>query len=345
MDFSQKEEERLTLRDRDLLVCEGGDIGRTAMWRGALVQCYYQNHLHRLRRKADDIVPEFVMCWMEFAVSRRRLYEGAGNKTTIPNLSKSRLAEFRIPLPAPEEQRAIARVLRVVQRAKEACEQILDATRQLEQSLLRHLFTFGTVPVAQVSHVLLQDTEVGAAPAHWSAGTLGGFFTLQRGFDLPQQDRRPGSVPIVSSSGMSGFHDEAKVNGPGVVTGRYGTIGAVYYIEKDFWPLNTTLFVREFGDNDPRFVAFFLKTLNLASFNDKTSVPGINRNHVHAMKVAVPPLLEQREIARQLAAVDASLAAGEARRAAVAALYTSLLDHLMTGRVRVPFDGLREGAA
>ena len=78
----------------------------------------------------------------------------------------------------------------------------------------------------------------------WSELPLGDVITLQRGFDLPSQDRNPGNVPIVSSSGVSDYHSEVGVKGPGVVTGRYGTIGQVFFIKEDYWPLNTTLWVK-----------------------------------------------------------------------------------------------------
>lgn len=83
--------------------------------------------------------------------------------------------------------------------------------------------------------------------SEWRDVTLGDVVELKRGYDLPAADRHSGTIPIVSSSGRSGFHDEAKVKGPGVVTGRYGTLGQVFYIEEDFWPLNTSLYVRERG--------------------------------------------------------------------------------------------------
>jgi len=108
----------------------------------------------------------------------------------------------------------------------------------------------------------------------------------------------------VSSSGVTGSHAVPKVKGPGVVTGRYGTLGEVFYIREDFWPLNTSLYVQDFKGNDPRFVAYFLGHLDLASRNAAGAVPGINRNHLHAMDVHVPRVQEQRRIAAVLAAYD-----------------------------------------
>src|SRR5215203_5739861 len=133
--------------------------------------------------------------------------------------------------------------------------------------------------------------------AGWTSCKLGDVVTLQRGFDLPKKNRTDGSVPIVSSSGVSGHHDTPKVAGPGVVTGRYGTLGEVFYIEEDFWPLNTTLYVRDFKGNDPRFLSYFLQTLNLAHQNAAGAVPGLNRNALHLLPVKVPPLSDQRRIA------------------------------------------------
>jgi type I restriction enzyme S subunit len=135
-------------------------------------------------------------------------------------------------------------------------------------------------------------------------GHLGEFMELKRGYDLPTDKRHPGAIPIVSSSGPSGFHNEARVTGPGVVTGRYGTVGTVFYVKEDFWPLNTSLYVKDFKGNATRFIYYFLQTIDWESFNDKSGVPGINRNHVHEATVAIPALPEQNDIASLLGALD-----------------------------------------
>ena len=139
----------------------------------------------------------------------------------------------------------------------------------------------------------------------WRDCVLGDVVELKRGYDLPQQDRHAGKVAIISSSGPSGFHDEAKVKGPGVVTGRYGTLGEVFYVREDFWPLNTTLYVRDFKGNDRRFISYFLRGLDFFAYSDKAAVPGLNRNHLHQAPVSVPSDLdEQRAIAHILGTLD-----------------------------------------
>lgn len=140
--------------------------------------------------------------------------------------------------------------------------------------------------------------------SEWLTVKLGDVITLKRGYDLPERDRIPGNVPIVSSSGISGYHNEAKVKAPGVVTGRYGTLGEIYYLTEDFWPHNTTLYVKDFKGNHPQFISYFLRSIGLASQSGAAAVPGVNRNHLHMIKVTVPDPQTQRRIAAILSAYD-----------------------------------------
>lgn len=139
----------------------------------------------------------------------------------------------------------------------------------------------------------------------WRQCELGEVIELKRGYDLPKRRRRAGAFPVVSSSGPTDFHSESKVRGPGVVTGRYGTLGRVYFVRENFWPLNTTLYVRDFRGNDPRFINYFLQGVNFWAYSDKAAVPGLNRNHLHREVVRLPATVEeQRAIAHVLGTLD-----------------------------------------
>ena len=337
MHFGPKEQQRLVLKPGDLLTCEGGDVGRTAIWRGELEQCFHQNHVHRLRTQRPDVEPEFYMRWMEEAITQLGLYAGAHNTTTIPNLSKNRVAGFAVPHPPLPEQRAIVSVLRTVQGAKEACEQVLAATRQLKQSLLHHLFTYGPVPLAHAAHIWQRELESGVFPSTWMVKRFDEFATLQRGQDLARWEFKSGTVPVIGATTIIGYHDTANVKGPGVTVVRSGSsAGKPLFIERDFWAHNVVLYVKDFHGNDTKFVFYMLGALGLTKFRTGVAVPTLNRNTFSGIQIAVPPLPDQREIAAQLAAVDAKLAAEESRRAALAVLFLSMLHHLMTGKVRLP---------
>ena len=170
--------------------------------------------------------------------------------------------------------------------------------------------------------------------AIWKIDELGEFVTLKRGYDLPQQKRKNGEIPIFSSSGVTGTHNEAMVEAPGVITGRYGTIGEVFFAETSFWPLNTTLYVENFHENDEKFVYYFLKTLEWNKFASASAVPGINRNTVHKEIVRFPDFETQQKIASVLSTIDKKIAVNKAindnLEQQAAALFSSLYNRSNT---------------
>jgi type I restriction enzyme S subunit len=135
--------------------------------------------------------------------------------------------------------------------------------------------------------------------------TLGELINLQRGYDLTESQRRPGSVPIVGSAGVHGYHDTARVKGPGVTLGRSGaSFGKTTFIREDFWPHNTTIFVTDFKGNDPLFISYLLQSLDFSSLNSGSAQQSLNRNFVYPVPVRKFPLPAQRRIASILSAYD-----------------------------------------
>ena len=138
----------------------------------------------------------------------------------------------------------------------------------------------------------------------WREVKLGDVVTFQRGFDLPKVNRTNGEYPLMVSNGQDGTHNEYKVKAPCVVTGRSGTIGKVFLVKENCWPLNTTLWVKDFHGHDIYFVYYFLKTLSFEKYNAGSGVPTLNRNHIHPLPVKIPPLSEQKAIAEVLSSLD-----------------------------------------
>ena len=139
---------------------------------------------------------------------------------------------------------------------------------------------------------------------NWKSLRFRDFVTLQRGFYLPKSQMDNGDVPVLGSQCVIGFHNEAKVEPPGVVTGRSGTLGLVQYTGQPYWPHNTALWVRDLKGNDPRFVYYKLQTLHLERFNGGVSVPTLNRNVLDTLPLEIPVLSEQKRIASILSAYD-----------------------------------------
>lgn len=138
----------------------------------------------------------------------------------------------------------------------------------------------------------------------WHECSLGEVVKLQRGHDLPERARVAGAVPVVSSSGVTGWHNVAKAEPPGVVTGRYGTIGEVFFIEEPYWPLNTSLYVVDFKGNDPRFVSYLLRNILRNYQTEKAAVPGVDRNVLHQLPVKSAKRSTQLRVVEFLAAYD-----------------------------------------
>ena len=138
----------------------------------------------------------------------------------------------------------------------------------------------------------------------WTELQFKDFVTLQRGFDLPKSRMVDGFVPVLGSKSIIGFHNEAKVEAPGVVTGRSGTLGLVQYSEQSFWPHNTALWIKDFKGNSPRFVYYKLQTLNLERFNGGVSVPTLNRNVLDTLPVKIPKRTIQDRITSILSTYD-----------------------------------------
>lgn len=137
---------------------------------------------------------------------------------------------------------------------------------------------------------------------------LGDVVNFKRGYDLPESARRPGPYPVISSAGISGLHDQYKVRGEGLVTGRYGTLGEMHYYNGEYWPHNTALYVTDFKGNVAKYVYYLLSCLGRMGTGDKSTVPGVNRNDLHEIKIPViNDKTEQKEIADVLSAIDAKI--------------------------------------
>ncbi len=319
----------------------------------------------RLVPNPNRLTPDFLFYFLktQFTLLNRRT-----TGSTIPHVNKTVFETLPLPLPPLAEQRAIAGVLRTVQAAREACERRLAATRQLKQSLLHHLFTYGPVPVHQADQVPLKQTELGPMPEHWEAAPVGKFAKLAQ-YGLSVRGSAIGEYPMLRMNNLQNgrvviedvqgglqyvdldaatfakfrlLRDDVLFNR----TNSFELVGktALFDLDGDF--VFASYLVRLRLDStklDPQFANYHLNKSSTQARLKFLASRGVSQSNINATKlksfvVPVPPLSEQREIAAMLGAVDAQIAALEARRAALQALFTSLLEHLMTGRLRVPLE-------
>jgi len=276
---------------------------------------------------------------------------GEHAKTTIPSLQRPDLENLPIPLPPLDEQRAIAHVLRTVQRAKEATDSVIAALKELKKSLMQHLFTYGPVAVGAKNFSPQRETEIGPLPAHWRVVRLGEVATLSTKAVDPAnagakryiglEHIEPGNIRIQHFGKANDVRSLKIAFQKGDVL--YGKLRP--YLDKAVlaeWDgiCSTDILVIKAQDGFlPEFLAYLLHTCKFIEFAVSTTT-GVNHPRtswkaLQKFPIPLPPLDEQREIARMLQAVDAKIAAEQARRAALEELFKTLLDQLMTGKIRV----------
>ena len=185
-----------------------------------------------------------------------------------------------------------------------------------------------------------KDSPLGIIPKEWEVKRLGEFAPLQRGFDLPTDKIVRGEYPVIYSNGILNYHYEYKAKGPGVVTGRSGTIGKVTFVESNYWPHNTSLWVTDFKENNPKYVFHLYSYINLSKFASGSGVPTLNRNDVHASKFAIPPIHEQDKIVEVLDFWDTAIEKQSELIEKLKLRKRALMQQLLTGKKRLPgFNG------
>ena len=316
-------------------------------------------------RTSERLVTEFLNYYLTLPTVRTDLAAKMEGTTGRQRLSKAVLLALHLPLPPLPEQRAIAHVLRTVQRAKEATEKVIAATRELKKSLMRHLFTYGPVPVDQVDQVRLKETAIGPVPEHWEVVRLGEVVDVKGGKRLPKGHSfsdTPTQHPYIrvvdfADGSITSSNLKFLTSDDFAVLQRYtissedvyisiaGTIGLVGTVPEELDGANLTenaakLVIR----NKTKILRDFLKAAlscneqqrQISALATKTSQPKLALARVKQLYIPLPPLPEQRAIAEILRAVDRKLEAEERRKAALEAVFKTLLHHLMTGKIRLP---------
>ena len=349
--FTEEEETKFKLEYNDLFVCEGGDIGRTAIWRNELQGCYYQNHLHRVRRKFEDIDPVFVLYWMRYAFLYGKVYFGRANITTIPNLSKSRLSEFILPKPLIAEQLKISYVLGTIQNAIEQQEKLIRATTELKSALMQKLFTEGTKGENQ------KQTEIGLMPESWEVCKIGRMYDFTgkpRGLEIefpvpfipmelvPITERYIKSYelrPTISSGTYVENGDLllAKIT-PSFENGKQGFVN----IGKPFSFATTEVISLKSKKNqsDLNYLYYYLLKDDIRKqLTDKmegsTGRQRLSKTILEETHIPMPTLDEQKEIAEMFIKLDNQISFDKKKKQTLSDLFKTLLHELMTGQRRL----------
>jgi type I restriction enzyme S subunit len=193
-----------------------------------------------------------------------------------------KLPDFQVNLPTVDVQSRIADVISTYDDLIENSRRRMALLEEAARQLYREWFVRLRFPGHE------HTPSKNGVPHGWARLPFKEALVLQRGFDLPIQEREDGDIPIYASTGLIGFHNNMRVKGPGVVTGRSGTLGKVHFVITDYWPLNTALWVKEFKRVSPFYAVFLMREMDLAQYNGGASVPTLDRKAVHRLTVLVP---------------------------------------------------------
>ncbi|MBU6467639.1 MAG: restriction endonuclease subunit S [Betaproteobacteria bacterium] len=316
--------ERYLIEPSDILISMSGNridgspdswVGKVSKFR--LKGAYLLNQRVSIIQARDGVSdPDFLAYSLSAWDTQQYLVNHANSSGGQANISPDIVKAMEIVLPSLPEQKAIATVL-------SSFDDKIDLLSRQKKTL------------EAMAETLFRQWFVEDAQEAWDEGKVEDLFVLQRGFDLPAQNRTDGPYPIYAASGYSGGHSEYRVQGPGVTTGRSGLLGKVFFVLEDFWPLNTSLYVREFRRGTPLYSYFFLKTLDLNSFNAGSAVPTLNRNHVHEERVLIPPADLIARFETTAFPLFQKIRQNEKQIKGLERLRDTLLPKLMSGEVRV----------
>jgi type I restriction enzyme S subunit len=349
MHFSEAEQSRLELRANDLLVCEGGSIGRTALWNNEVSGCLYQNHLHRLRQKGDKADPQFTLYWLWYAFDIAKLYFGRGNVTTIPNLSQSTLAELPMAFPPLSEQKGIAHTLATVQRAIKAQESIIQTTTELKHALMQKLFSEGLRGEPQ------KETEIGLVPESWEVVPLSEVCQFLSGGTPSKQNPEfwQGSIPWVSPKDMKRprLQDaQDHISQEGLESGsKLAPAGSVLVVVRGMILAKTVpvaLAEVPVAINQdmkaivpgPKLTSDYL-LYSLEAFRENLFKRVGRSGHgtctlmgheIADLQIPLPPIRSQHEIAETILTTDKKILSSTIKQSTLSALFESSLNTLMT---------------
>ncbi len=278
--------------------------------------------------------------------------------TTRGKLTQGVMKSIPVTLPPLPEQKAIARVLSTIQKAVEAQDKIITAARELKKSLMRHLFTYGPVPVSEAEKVLLKETEIGPLPEHWEVVRLGDFSEIRYGLGQPPATDVTG-VPIIRATNIKRGRIELagllRVKPEAIPLTRRSFLrnGDIIVVRSGAYTGDVALITPEWENSvagydlvvspgqrvHSSYCSQLLLTNRVQSYfrsqRDRSAQPHINAHQLAAALIQVPSITEQQEIARMLSAVDKKIETEEKRKAALQTLFKTMLHQLMTGKVRV----------
>lgn len=334
----------------DLLISTSASLGRVSVVTAESAGGVPYTGLIRFKPKDSRLLTGYLKVFLGSAAFVEQA-EAMASGSVIRHFGPSHIRQMAILLPPVDQQVQIGQLASLLDERLRVLRQTNATLESIAQALFTSWFidfdpvrakAEGREPegmdaaTAALFPAEFEESALGLIPRGWTVGTVDELFVLQRGFDLPASQRTEGKYTVFAASGPHGTHAKAMASGPGVVTGRSGVIGKVFFAHDDYWPLNTALWVKEFKRASPAFAFQFLQSMDLNCLNAGSAVPSLNRNHVHAQQAVIPPAELISAFTAVVTALLQRIRANDDHTKQLAAVRNVLLPRFISGKLRLP---------
>jgi len=298
--WNEIQEEHLKYHNPDTDMFENrflseGDIVVNSTGVGTLGRCYYfrytpdnmfaDSHLTILRTEEDRLDPEYLYYILSSPEYQKKILNLASGSTGQTELLKRDITSIEISFPDIVTQKKIVKNIRPFDLLEKNNRNIIKNLDICAQNIFEGMFSYFNINLS----TLKRDQEIDL-PEGFEIKKLDDILSLEYGDGLPKREREGNKYPVYGSNGITGSHKESLIQGPGVIVGRKGTVGAISLSMEDFWPIDTTFYVEPKEDYGMLFYYHLLRTVPFQHLQSDSAVPGLNRDAALNQEVIVPPL-------------------------------------------------------
>lgn len=273
---------RATPQDNDLIFAREAPAGNVAIIKGGEKYCLGQRTV-LIRPNPKFVSPDFLTYFL-LAPQQQYGLLGTANGATVAHVNLPTIRELEINLPPSEAQCRIADILSAYDDLIENNQKQIKLLEEAAQRLYKEWFVDLHFPGYE--HTKIVD----GVPEGWIKRNVNEIVTFHRGYDLTKENMKKGQYPVVGSTSIIGYHNEYKIEGPGIVTGRSGSLGQYQLIWDNYWPHNTSLYISDFKNHSVFYIFSLLQTLNFSALNNGGAIPTLNRNILSNIEVLEPPV-------------------------------------------------------
>jgi type I restriction enzyme S subunit len=326
---TQKKIKRYIVETNDVCITIVANIGDVGIVPSSLNGVNLTENAIRLTRIKDFVSPQFL-CQLLSAKFFKEHMELLAAGAAQSKLGIYKIEKIKVLLPLLPTQQRIASILSAYDDLIEVNNQRIKLLEETARELYKEWFVRMRFPGYKKA-MFVKGVPEGIGEVKYFKD----FIKLNRGFDLPEERIKEGNYPVIASTSIKGYHNQYKVRGPIITTGRSGSLGTVLFVNQDGWPLNTSLYVKDFKGNEPLYVYYTLKLLDFESFNSGAGVPTLNQNHLHKLKMWVADEILQKKFKQMVEPMFQQVEILNQQNTQLRQIRDRLLPRLISGKLEV----------